>query len=211
MMINADLIRALLPMPYATSGERLSAEIMADGAALDAVQARDVSLMRQLSPLSADELLSDWEQSLGLPDACAPAAQTLDQRRRAVAARWSEFGGQSRAYFIGLAALRGYVISITEPQTHQWRVTVPDTALVVTFRAGSGQAGQPLRYWQTHPMNCTLRRACPAHTRLWMAFAGAIYEPWLIEAVQNDGEASVDAAIDLLHTTLHQTMPDFWS
>lgn len=197
-------------MPYATAGERLGAEVDADGAALDAVFARAATLMAQMSPLTADELLADWELSLGLPDACAPAAQTLDQRRRAVAARLSEVGGQSRAYFIALAALRGYAISITEPQTHQWRVTVPDAALVVTFRAGSGQAGQALRAWQTHPLTCMLRRACPAHTHLFIAFAGAIFEPWLIEAVQNDGE-SVNAAIDLLHTTLHQTMPDYWS
>lgn len=208
-MNHADLILALLPLPYARMGQ-LASEATAEGAALDGVLERAAALQTEISPATASEMLADWEASLGLPDACAPAAQTVAQRRVAADARWREVGGQSRRYFIGLAASRGYAITLAEPMAHNWRVTVPETALVTRFRAGS-KAGSPLRTWQRHPLTCTFMRDKPAHTRLWIAFPGFIDEPWLIAAVITDGEASVEDAVDLLHTTLHTTMPQNWS
>jgi uncharacterized protein YmfQ (DUF2313 family) len=208
-MNHADLILALLPLPYTRLG-RVASEAVAESAALDGVLERAAALQAEISPATASEMLADWEVSLGLPDACAPAAQTVAQRRVAADARWREVGGQSRRYFIGLAASRGYAITLAEPAPHNWRVTVPETALVTRFRVGS-KAGTPLRTWQRHPLTCTFMRAKPAHTRLWIAFPGFIDEPWLVAVVRSDGETSVEAAVGLLHMTLHTTMPQTWN
>jgi uncharacterized protein YmfQ (DUF2313 family) len=208
-MNHADLILALLPLPYARMGQ-MASEAVAEGNALDDVLERAAALQIEISPATASEMLADWEASLGLPDGCAPAAQTVAQRRLAADARWREVGGQSRRYFINLAASRGYAITLTEPTPNNWQITVPETALVTRFRVGS-KAGSPLRTWQRHPLTCTFMRAKPAHTRLWIAFPGFIDDPWLVAAVRSDGEESVDAAVGLLHTTLYTTMPQNWN
>jgi uncharacterized protein YmfQ (DUF2313 family) len=60
-------------------------------------------------PPTSSGLLPDWERVLGLPEPCFPVAQTLAERRIAVREKLARRpGGQSRAYFIGLAERLGY-------------------------------------------------------------------------------------------------------
>lgn len=210
-MTHAELLRALLPSPYnAGAGTLLGTELQVEGAALDAALARAAALAAELDPRTTTELLEDWERVAGLPDSCAPAAQTLDARRKALVGRLVATGGQSRGYFVDLAWARGYAITITEPARHQWRVIVPESALVKKWRAGS-RAGQPIRTWQRHPLTCQFMREKPAHTRLWFGFPGVITDPWLIAAVEADGEPAVEAAMAALHVLLHTTLPTNWS
>lgn len=63
------------------------------------------------SPQSA--LLPEWEATLGLPDPCAGDSPTFDQRRDQVRSRFIGGGGQSRRYFLDLAAALGFDIAIT--------------------------------------------------------------------------------------------------
>ncbi|HEY2243451.1 MAG TPA: putative phage tail protein [Xanthobacteraceae bacterium] len=62
------------------------------------------------------ELLPDWERNWGLPDPCLKDPPTAyDERRRALVAKMTLLGAQSRAFFLAAAAALGYGnITITE-------------------------------------------------------------------------------------------------
>lgn len=73
--------------------------------------ARDVGvfLVIEAFPPTASLLLTDWERVLGLPEPCFPSAQTLEERRLQVREKLGRRpGGQSRAYFTGIAERLGY-------------------------------------------------------------------------------------------------------
>jgi uncharacterized protein YmfQ (DUF2313 family) len=64
-------------------------------------------------PRTTVELLPDWERNWGLPDPCYSAPQTIGQRQLALVMRMTMLGAQSREFFIGVAAMLGYTITIT--------------------------------------------------------------------------------------------------
>ena len=65
-------------------------------------------------PRSTIELLPDWERNWGLPDPCYEAPLSIDERRLALLMRMTMIGAQSREFFIAIAAMIGYTITITE-------------------------------------------------------------------------------------------------
>ena len=79
------------------------------------VNARDFAVATQAFPSAITTSLTDWETDYGLPDACRTSANTVAARISAVQARFGALGGQSREYFICLAASLGYDITIEEP------------------------------------------------------------------------------------------------
>jgi uncharacterized protein YmfQ (DUF2313 family) len=58
--------------------------------------------------------LPDWERNWGLPDPCYTAPQSIGERQRALVMRMTMMGAQSRDFFIELAAMIGYTITISE-------------------------------------------------------------------------------------------------
>lgn len=75
-------------------------------------------LITEAFPPTSADLLPDWERVLGLPEPCFPVAQTLAERRAAVVEKLQRRpGGQSRAYYIGLAIRLGYHETIPSPHT----------------------------------------------------------------------------------------------
>ena len=74
-------------------------------------------LERESDPRQTVELLPDWERAFGLPDPCYTAPQTIDERQLALIMRMTMQGGQSREFFISVAAQIGYTITITEYRT----------------------------------------------------------------------------------------------
>ncbi len=74
-------------------------------------------LERESDPRQTIELLPDWERNWGLPDPCYTAPQTIGQRQLALVMRMTMQGSQSREFFIGVAAMIGYSITITEYRT----------------------------------------------------------------------------------------------
>jgi uncharacterized protein YmfQ (DUF2313 family) len=74
-------------------------------------------LERESDPRQTIELLPDWERNWGLPDPCYEAPQTVGQRQLALVMRMTMQGGQSRDFFIKVAAQIGYTITITEYRT----------------------------------------------------------------------------------------------
>jgi len=65
-------------------------------------------------PRQTIELLPDWERNWGLPDPCYEAPLTIAERQLALVMRMTLEGGQSRKFFIDIAAMIGYTITITE-------------------------------------------------------------------------------------------------
>lgn len=82
---------------------------------LERVDQRIQELLDELDPRTTVELLPDWERMLGLPDNCGGIVPTtLAQRRQVVITKLRAIGGQSKQYFIDLAALYGFDIEIVE-------------------------------------------------------------------------------------------------
>jgi uncharacterized protein YmfQ (DUF2313 family) len=139
-------------------------------------------------PASTTELLSDWEDSLGLPDPCAGEDPAIVVRRRHVVARFTNGGGQSAPYFIAYAAALGYTITIEnfapfragrsragDPDygpdwAHTWAIHAPlDT--VTAFEAGQSAAGDPLASWGNEILECEMNAIKPAHAILQFRYA----------------------------------------
>lgn len=149
------------------------------------------ALLVDAFPLTTTQLLPEWEASLGLPDACTGPAVGLAERRMRVVSKLVDTGGQSRTYFIGLAASLGYFgCTITEFAAftcgsacaaplntadvgwpHAWRLDVPVDAGTYDFTAASG-CDEAIRAWGSSVLECVLTRAAPAHTHLLFAYVG---------------------------------------
>lgn len=190
--IRDDLI-SLLPPGWALGfrGGVLDAVLGAIASGIEAAEISVRTLIGEADPRAADKLLSDFERVLG-PDACGRdlAALTISDRRSLVHQRWTSVGGQSRAYFINVAAKLGVTITIEEfwpseasmlragqplrPEGCQfvWRVQLPAAINVRKFRASVGTAGQPLGSFEVSNIECELRRLAPAHTLLVFAYGG---------------------------------------
>jgi len=127
-----------------------------------------VGMLDDTFPATTVNFLSEWESTLGLPDACAGVAPTVDARRRQVVARFTNSGGQSIEHFTAYAQGLGYAITITQH---------------APFRMGQSTTGQPLGNndwffaWTVNAplssgaygnkvLECELREAMPGHTVL---------------------------------------------
>jgi uncharacterized protein YmfQ (DUF2313 family) len=185
-----DALAALLPEGAAwprDPASPLMRLLAAFAAELERLDGRAAQLLAETDPASTTELLADWERVVGLPDPCVTQAQTVAERRAALEGRLTTVGGQSRAFFLQLAARLGYVVTIDEftseaeataagivftgdEWAHIWRVNVPNTVGITPFRAGAGSAGEPLRSWGNEVIECQFNRVKPAHTQVLFAY-----------------------------------------
>lgn len=133
-------------------------------------------------PRKTDEMLADWERNWGLPDECIQIATATEaERRAALVAKMTLMGGQSRNFFIALAATRGETnINIREYAPYMCGVSrVGDTRVLAT----TDSPGDPNFRWQLGPpemrfywrisvgdvlsgVECLLNRYRPAHSQL---------------------------------------------
>lgn len=146
------------------------------------IEQRVNDLLLEVDPLTANEMLSDWERLLGLPDPCNPNPESGDERRaQIIAAIRRTRGGQSRQFFIDLIKSFGFDITITEHRpfvagspagdplentadwAHTWSVNLEEAAFFY-FRAGLGSAGEPLVTFKNDYVQCLLNKLKPAHT-----------------------------------------------
>lgn len=138
-------------------------------------------------PATTDELLPEWQYTLGLPDPCAGPAPTLEQQQAQVVARFTGRGGQSIAYFVNFAASLGYQITITqfapsrfgqpfglpmngEAWAYAWRVNAPSIT-TRAFAFGNAGFGEPFTTWGNLVLECELQRLKPAHTTLMFSYS----------------------------------------
>lgn len=158
--------------------------------------ARARQLGEEFDPRTTVEAIEDWEKLAGLPDCCVPSlAPTLEERRADVIRRLTSSGGQSKPYFIELAATFGLEITITEfrpfrtglnrcgdhlcsrEMSFVWRV---EEAAVEPPEAVGDYEGWLRAHAQ---LECMFRRYQPAHTRVLFS--------WSAYIVTEDGSAVI--------------------
>ena len=149
--------------------------------------ARLNDLIADIFPCTSTGLLPEWEATLGLPDPCTGPLGTVQERQAAVCVKFALRGGQSKTYFKQIAEALGSPITITEFKpfvagdpfglplygeswANAWQITSVQIA-VTYFSAGVSVAGEPLRSWGNHVLECTLNAIKPAHTALLFAYA----------------------------------------
>jgi uncharacterized protein YmfQ (DUF2313 family) len=182
-MIHADLLKRLLPPSAIDPGApAISAELSAEGAALDLAAAAGDALLDEADPRTTAALLADWERVAGLPDGCVLASgitQSSAQRRAALVARITMQGGQSAAYFVALALSLGYVVTITEGHPHVTEHDTEDPATdelyrfiwyvnaalyAVTELTTEDDTEMATAVWGNTLLECVINRFKPAHT-----------------------------------------------
>lgn len=185
-------------------------------------------LLSEFIPGGAREMLPDWERVLGLPDVCCSpgASTTMTQRRARVAEKLTSIGGQSRTFFIGLAAQLGYTdTSITEfrQMTCQdpcdqevygpawnfaWQLNVGDYFTIHTMTCDDS-CDSPLRSWEQNELLCRINQLKPAHT---IALVNWTMTQEQIDVVVAYGREDVQGGAPSLHTLLNTTLPsvNYW-
>lgn len=187
----ANQLASLLPSGQAWDNDKRSSLmgrlLKAFALELARIDLRGEDLMNELDPRTTLELLPDWERVLGLPDPCLSQAGTLAQRRQAVTTKLTLIGGQSKQFFIDLAAGLGYTITITEfypfvagsdvgdelynsdEWRYTWQINAPETT-ITEFRVGQSTTGEALREWGNEQLECAMNLRKPAHTNLLFAY-----------------------------------------
>lgn len=186
-----EQLKTLLPPGQAFPREAgTTMHDLLDGMSIELARAdaRGETLPFEANPSSSGEMLSDWERVAGLPDKCSGVLEeTLQGRRNALLAKLSSTGGQSPAYFIELAGVLGYDVTIEEyrpfragishagdPLTNgdwvfTWLIRAPEST-VISFRAGVSAAGERLRAWGNDTLECKINQLKPAHTIALFAY-----------------------------------------
>ena len=141
------------------------------------VDSRAADLLEiESDPRTTTELLPDWERNWGLPDPCVTAPQSVTARRIALVLKMTMLGGQSRQFFIAVAAALGYTIAITEylpyicgisfvgdsrqqfnpdsPNNYMWQLGPPEIRFYWTVHV----SGMPLYYFHTGLGECGVDR-----------------------------------------------------
>lgn len=183
-MNHAELLkRSLPPVAYDPNATLISAELQADGSALDAAQVGGDLIVSEADPSTAYQLLPDWERVLGLPDDCIGTLPlSFEQRIVAVKTKYTAQGGQSRAFFIGLSAsfgITGATIDEFTPAScnsncnaqiwsqadrFAWRLNLSGAAQVEGANCNSNCNAQLQSWARSAMLECTVSKFRPAHT-----------------------------------------------
>lgn len=198
----ATALRQLLPRGPAWEMEPddvRSKVLLALGTELARFDSRADELKEEADPRTALVLLSAWEALVGLPDdVVTEIPSTVTERRIAILAKLIARGGQSRQYFIDLAASLGFNVTITEYSKQvarvgqlrigerlyggQWafvwqvNVDLSSPALsgwardVVIMRVGD-RVGSRLRSWNGTLLEAWIQKHKPAHTLVYFVYA----------------------------------------
>ena len=178
---HADLLKRLLPpVSYNLSGENLSAELAAEGQALDAtINVTNVVLAAMFPNLGP--MLEDWERVYGTPNACqAKLNPTRQQRLGIVKAKINAGGTFTKEKAIAIAADIGFNITIVEysdrkfgsqfgtpygtKQAFIWDVIT--TGNNIQRRQFGSHFGEAYQSWGNELLECTLRPLAMAGTLL---------------------------------------------
>jgi len=128
-------------------------------------------LIEEADPHTTNDLITDWERLLGLPDDClATPPTTLAERRAAIVTLLTLEGRQDETYFISVAASLGYTVTITYPLAHTFRVNAPAVTITAEFTCVS-PCTEPLRTWGNEVLECAIKRLKPAHVAVQFAYA----------------------------------------
>lgn len=195
----ASQLAALLPRGPAWSlaaDSNLMLLLNAFAAEFARLDARAHQLLDETDPRTAYELLGQWENVLGLPDACTAAATSLGARQAACWRKLAFVAGQTPAFYIALAASIGFEVEIHEfdPDVddydgtltgllgggryrYVWRVHVLNAGDFSYFRAGDPVGGRLVEGDGAIDLECVLSSAKPAHTHVVFSYPEDIAAP----------------------------------
>ena len=190
-MRHIDLLKQLLPYrSYHADGRVLSAQLTAEGAALDWAQASADALIAESDPRTCYVSVDDWERVAGLPDACTGAdALNIEARRARLFAKLSTKGGASVAWLVQAAAQMGYAgvtvdtfdmatcagdceqVLNSEEWLFTFRMNIPG-GLPVYYASCDGSCEDALATWTTSELACRIEKIKPAHTLAILNYVG---------------------------------------
>jgi uncharacterized protein YmfQ (DUF2313 family) len=184
----ARMLKALLPRGVLWNledGSTISRVLLALADELARIDARSEDLIREIHPPTTLELLADFERVYGLPDPCLGEDQSTAQRVASLVQKVTSMGGQTAAYYISVAAILGFTITITEFSSHDveddvedpisgddwnfaWQVNAPlDTVIEITVE---DTVEDPLATFGNDQLECVLEALKPAHTTIIFAY-----------------------------------------
>jgi uncharacterized protein YmfQ (DUF2313 family) len=150
------------------------------------VDLRADELLYEADPRTTNELLADWERNFGLPDPCGEQlGNTISLRRDVLVYKVTSLGGQSKQFYIDLAARLGFTVTITEFKKYTvtsavneamngedwvfaWQVNAPaETVRTMTVKSG---VNEPFNAWGNEILECNISRLKPAHTHVLFAY-----------------------------------------
>lgn len=193
-MTSADYLsqlQALLPRGLAWARQQTSVLpllLMAWADEFARVDRRCGDLLNEADPRTTQELLTDWERVAGLPDPCVTIDQSNAQRQVALASKLTMIGGQSRAYFIGIAEAMGYPGATideylpancngncndalnSEDDKYAWTLNLPFSTGGVFIANCNGNCNDALQSWGDEALECRINKYKPAHTSVIFAY-----------------------------------------
>ncbi|MGU9832540.1 MULTISPECIES: putative phage tail protein [unclassified Pseudomonas] len=160
-------------------------------AALDELQA-------ELNPASVSQLLTDWEEYLGIPDVCVvPGSQTVAERRQAVLNKMSATGAPQRAYYLRMATQTGIGIAIDEFRPARVGSTNVGDFLYGDAWPWSWLASAPIDAYGTAEaatLDCRLQLEAPEYTDVVLGFGQEVVH-------------SIVSQVDTLFNVIHYVTP----
>jgi uncharacterized protein YmfQ (DUF2313 family) len=169
------------------SASNLSATLLALAPTYTRSMAAAAQVLIDADPATTENLLAEWEASLGLPDPCTVSSPSIEQRQAAVRAKFGARGALTKDYFIALAAALGFSVTITEfspasvgrpcglplcgaAWAFAWEVSAPE---ITTFYSAVGHSavGDPLTSYDAGELVCRITRDAPAETTVFFVFS----------------------------------------
>jgi uncharacterized protein YmfQ (DUF2313 family) len=128
-------------------------------------------VLNQSVPDAVFNMITEWNESLGLPDPCLGPNPTILQQQQQILAKFIGNGGQSRDFYISYAALLGYTVQIQE--FLPWLVGIYRPGMPVP----SGNAGNVWVVSVDTPgpapiLECELKNIIPAQTTVLFSYPG---------------------------------------
>lgn len=148
------------------------------------VDADASQLLIEAFPATTTQLIDEWNLTVGIPDYCFGAPDSIEQNRQYIVAKLIADGGQSNGYYIAIAKSLGIDIVIREftpthydldaPEGliikpsdwwHTWKVVIDVNSPSLVEYSGDETAIKNSNSYKA--LMCLLERYKPAHTQFY--------------------------------------------
>ena len=165
------------------AGTVISRLLRAEASQLAEIDRVAVGLLNEFLPNLTFDLLEEWEQSVGLPDACTDLGSTIQQRRAAVVNKVVSRLDTNSDTYVRIGREFGIEITVDEHDQARaandsaldtsngrwrnvWWVTIPTSSPPRRFDVLSDVNTPLLVVERNTELECRLRAASPGHTEL---------------------------------------------